>query len=76
MNARGSRQDGLVTPGTDAGGYQAEWDGIWYGKSSIDSLGWVAEIAIPAKTLTFDPGEITWGFNIERDIERKGERVR
>jgi hypothetical protein len=76
MNARGSRQDGLVTPGVGRGGYQAEWDGIWYGKSSIDALGWVAEIAIPAKTLTFNPHEDTWGFNVERDIERKGERVR
>jgi hypothetical protein len=76
MNARGSRQDGLVTPGIGRGGYQPEWDGIWYGKSSIDSLGWVAEIAIPAKTLTFNPNKSTWGFNVERDIRRKGERVR
>ncbi|MCZ6672407.1 MAG: carbohydrate binding family 9 domain-containing protein, partial [Verrucomicrobia bacterium] len=76
INALGSRQDGLVTPGVGRGGYQPEWDGIWYGKSSIDSLGWVAEIAIPAKTLTFNPRESTWGFNVERDIERKGERVR
>jgi hypothetical protein len=76
MNARGSRQDGLVTPGVGRGGYRVEWDGIWYGKSSIDSMGWVAEFAIPAKTLTFDPGRSVWGFNIERDIERKGERVR
>lgn len=76
MNARGSRQDGLIAPGMDRGGYQSEWDGIWYGKSSIDSLGWAVEIAIPAKTLSFDPDQDTWGFNVGRDIERKGERVR
>ena len=76
MNPRGSRLDGLVTPGADRGGYQPEWDGIWYGKSSIDSLGWVVEIAIPAKTISFDPDLDIWGFNVERDIERKGERVR
>ncbi len=76
MNPRGSRLDGLVTPGVDQGGYQSEWDGIWYGKSSIDSEGWVVEIAIPAKTISFDPEQGVWGFNVERDIERKGERVR
>lgn len=76
MNPRGSRLDGLVTPGVDGGGYQSEWDGIWYGKSSIDSLGWTVEIAIPAKTISFDPDQGVWGFNVERDIERKGERVR
>lgn len=76
MNARGSRQDGLIAPGMDRGGCQTEWDGIWFGKSSIDSLGWVAEMAIPVKTISFDPGQGTWGFNVGRDIERKGERVR
>lgn len=76
MNARGSRQDGLIAAGLDRGGYQSEWDGIWQGKSSIDSLGWAVEIAIPAKTLSFDPNQDVWGFNVERDIERKGERVR
>ncbi|MBT5904117.1 MAG: carbohydrate binding family 9 domain-containing protein [Opitutaceae bacterium] len=76
MNARGSRQDGLIAPGMDRGGYQTEWDGIWYGKSSIDSLGWMVEMAIPAKTISFDPNQKTWGFNVQRDIKRKGERVR
>ncbi len=76
INARGSRQDGLVDPGGSGGGYQSEWDGIWYGESSIDDLGWVAEVAIPAKTISFDPRDDTWGFNVERDIERKGERIR
>ncbi|GAB5558983.1 MAG: DUF5916 domain-containing protein [Synoicihabitans sp.] len=76
MNARGSRQDGLIAPGMDRGGYQSSWDGIWYGKSSIDSQGWMVEMAIPAKTISFDPAQTSWGFNVQRDIERKGERVR
>ena len=77
INARGSRQDGLVVArSTQGGGYEPEWDGIWEGQSSIDDLGWVTEIAIPTKTLNFDPKSEVWGFNIERDIERKGERVR
>lgn len=76
INPRGSRQDGLIAPGLERGGYQPEWDGIWYGKSSIDSLGWVAEIAIPAKSISFDPAQESWGFNVGRDIKRKGERVK
>ena len=76
VNARGARRDGLITPGGGNRGYDAQWDGIWYGKSKIDAEGWVVEIAIPTKTINFDPAIDAWGFNIERDIERKNERVR
>lgn len=76
INPLGARRDGLVDPTASLGGYQADWDGIWYGKSEIDELGWTAEIAIPAKTLNFDPSNHSWGFNVERDIQRKNEKVR
>jgi hypothetical protein len=48
----------------------ANWDGIWEAKSSKGSDFWVVEIKIPVSTLTFKKGLQTWGFNIERRVQR------
>ncbi|MEQ1579966.1 MAG: DUF5916 domain-containing protein [Steroidobacteraceae bacterium] len=50
-----------------------DWRGIWHTMSSRDSEGWVTEIAIPVKTLTFNPDSDTWGINFRRKIERRQE---
>lgn len=80
VNPLGTRRDGLITQEREAGSYEltysVEWDGIWYAEASIDAQGWAAEIAIPIKTISFDPGNATWGFNVERRIARKNEVVR
>lgn len=79
VNPLGNRRDGLITPHADEeGGWQTqfEWDGIWYADAVIDARGWTAELAIPMKTLSFDPNQSTWGFNVERGIARKNETVR
>jgi len=68
--AGGAKRDGLIEAG---GKVRIEWDGIWYSKVSIDKLGWVAEIAIPTKTISFNPAGDAWGFNIARTIRRKQE---
>ena len=54
---------------------QRDWAGIWHGESTRDAEGWVAEIAIPLKTLSFDPGNDQWGINFSRRISRKNERI-
>ena len=71
-NPVGARVDGLVENSRDI---NENWDGIWYCKASIDEQGWVAEIALPYKTLSFDPSTDQWGFNIARSIPRKNERM-
>jgi hypothetical protein len=73
VNPNGSRWDALIEPGE---GFRDEWDGIWYAKARIDEKGWSAEIAIPYKTVSFDPNKTTWGFNIMRAIRRRNEIVR
>ena len=50
-----------------------DWRGIWHARSSRDSEGWVTEIAIPVKTLNFNPDSDTWGINFRRKIERRQE---
>lgn len=74
MNAGGSEGDALIT--NNGRNFNKPWDGIWEGKSRIDSEGWTAEIILPFKTLNFREGQTTWGFNIERRIGRRNERAR
>lgn len=50
------------------------WNGIWYGAASRDDEGWIAEIAIPFQTLSFNPQNDTWGINFSRDISRFQEK--
>ena len=54
----------------ETGGYNQEWDGIWYAQARRNDEGWVVEIAIPFKSLNFPEGRSTWGFNISRGIAR------
>ena len=73
INPNGARKDFLILNGSEA---QDEWNGIWDARSSIGADGWVTEIAIPLKTLNFDPNGETWGFNLLRGIRRRNETVR
>lgn len=73
VNPLGARADGLVENGDDL---LEEWDGIWTAAAQHDDAGWTAEIAIPFKTLAFDPANDIWAINVERVIRRKQERAR
>lgn len=70
-NAVGSRTDGLVTDeGRD---FSTDWDGIWDVASRRTAEGWVAEFAIPFRTLRFDRESESWGLQVRRIIKRKNE---
>jgi hypothetical protein len=71
-NANGVRHDALYT---NVSSFQSDWTVIWDTAAQIDDQGWVAEIAIPFKTLPFDPSTEDWGFNFGRGIRRKGEEM-
>jgi len=73
INPNGARRDGLII---DSSEFRSEWDGIWRGESRIDDKGWTTEIALPTKSLNFDPGGSTWGFNILRAVRRRNETNR
>jgi hypothetical protein len=51
------------------------WRGIWHGETNLDDQGWIAEIEIPFKTLSFDLSNDTWGLNFARYIGRKSEHI-
>ena len=46
----------------------------WQVEVSKDDEGWTAEIAIPFKTISFDPSDDTWGLNFRRDLGYGDER--
>jgi len=71
IGPRGSIGDALVS--ANGATFNKEWDGLWEGKARIHDQGWDAEIAIPFKTLTFDPRQRDWGLKLIRHIRRKLE---
>ena len=53
-----------------------QWDTLWEGRAMRVPDGWVAEIAIPFRNLSYEPGQTEWGFDFTRYIRRTGEIVR
>jgi hypothetical protein len=72
VNPRGARGEGLAS----GGGASLNWDGIWDAAARIGTDGWSAELRIPFKTISFNPGLSAWGINVERYIARKQETLR
>ncbi len=52
-----------------------DWEGVWHAESRIDEEGWTTEIVIPFRTLNFESTNPTWGFTVERTIQRKQEGI-
>ncbi len=70
VNPNGVRYDGIFEGVTQRA---FDWDGIWQAAASITAEGWVLEIAIPFKTISFDPTAANWRMNFARNIERNNE---
>jgi hypothetical protein len=66
-NPAGAKGDSqMINEGRDN---NANWDAVWYVKTSRVDNGWIAEIAIPFKTLKFREDEVqTWGLNFHRNL--------
>src|SRR6188768_1522617 len=55
--------------------WDANWDPIWYLKTSIVKEGWIAEFRIPLSQLRFaDKAEHIWGLQFTRRFFRNQER--
>ena len=50
------------------------WDAAWTVKTKVVADGWIAEFAIPFRSLRFDPAAgHRWGINFSRRIRRRNE---
>lgn len=70
LNPNGVRLEGIYKDGD----FDRDWTGIWQGDGSITEDGWIAEVRIPFKTLSFTDGQ-DWGINFVREITRTQEQV-
>ena len=54
----------------------SDYDGVWEVGTQVTPEGWTAEFQIAFSQMQFDvpPGdEVVWGFNVRRNIHRRGE---
>jgi hypothetical protein len=72
VGASGGRTDELELNNTLE---LTEWNAIWTAKVRRVPDGWVAEVAIPFRSLSYDPNQTTWGFDFSRRIRHKNERI-
>jgi len=72
VNPHGVRAEGLFRNVTET---NWDWQGIWQAAARLNGQGWTAEIAIPFKTLSFDPANETWSINFNRKIGRRNEEI-
>jgi Carbohydrate family 9 binding domain-like len=72
ITAAGGRSDQLELNNTEE---LTEWDTIFDARARLVRDGWVAEFAIPFKSLSYEATETTWGFDVGRRIYHKNERV-
>ena len=88
-NPAGVEYDGQVTNEGQGGGgltgnqqsgsgsgFNLNWDGAWEVRTKTTEIGWMAEFAIPFKTLRYPAtANQVWGVNFQRNIRRKNEEA-
>ncbi|MFO1078781.1 MAG: DUF5916 domain-containing protein [Planctomycetota bacterium] len=53
--------------------FDREWDAVWTGVASVTADGWMAEIAIPFRSLPRRQGASAWGFDVLRAVRANSE---
>jgi uncharacterized protein DUF5916 len=74
INPNAARHDALVV--NQGEGENANWDTVWEAATALTESGWSAEIRVPARSLLFRRGLTSWGFNIQRRVQRLQEMSR
>ena len=70
-NAIGGLADSQVT---DEGPPNVDWNTVWEVRTSTFDGGWTIEMAIPFKSLRYQPGtDQVWGINLRRVVRWKNE---
>jgi len=68
MNPEGVRREALISSGgRNRGAFDGSWDNKWDGEAKIYENYWIAEFAIPFKTIRFTEGSTRWRFNSYRN---------
>jgi hypothetical protein len=70
VSAAGGRRDGLIQNNATV---LYEWNAIWQAEVRVVADGWVTEMAIPFRSMSYDPNQTVWGLDINRTIRHKNE---
>ncbi len=71
-NPAGAKRESHIT---NNGQYNNDWDSVWDVKVSVNDESWIAEFAIPFKTLRFSQSPTQeWGINLNRFVVRTNEQ--
>ncbi|MCR9246146.1 MAG: carbohydrate binding family 9 domain-containing protein [bacterium] len=71
IGAGGSIGDALVS--ANGNSFDKPWDTVWLGASNVVPGGWVAEVAIPFRSIPRLEGATSWGFNCRRYLRTRNE---
>ena len=74
VNPGGARYEALIA--NQGEGENSNWDAVWDAATARSATGWSLEIRIPVKSLLFRRGLESWGFNVERRVQRLQETDR
>ena len=75
INPFGVQREGLVSNGgATRDDFDLSWDNKWYSAVKVYDDYWLAELAIPFKTLRFKEGSTTWNINSYRQDSYLNER--
>ncbi|MFT5570614.1 MAG: hypothetical protein ACI9RP_002671, partial [Cyclobacteriaceae bacterium] len=75
INPFGIQREGLIVNGGQRGNdLSLSWDNKWYAEATQHEGYWIAEAAIPFKTLRFKEGSDKWNINVYRIDTQTGER--
>ncbi|MBK7651559.1 MAG: hypothetical protein IPJ20_13655 [Flammeovirgaceae bacterium] len=68
----GVQREGLISGGGKGDdGYNINWDNKWYSAVKRLEDRWIAEIAIPFKSVRYNQKELVWNVNfIRQDLKR------
>lgn len=67
------QSEDLVSSGLSGDKLSYSWDNKWISATSRQETYWIAEIAIPFKTLRFKEGKTKWGINFVRNDVKNNE---
>ncbi len=73
VNAAGAKMDGIVSLENSNTRPDMNWDNIWHSAVTVHDDYWVVEIAIPFKSINFDPEKEEWGINFVRNDMKRNE---
>jgi hypothetical protein len=75
VNPFGVQREGLISNGGSASAdFTLNWDNKWYSEVKIYDEYWIAEMAIPFKTLRFKENLSSWNVNFYRIDSQYAER--